>query len=63
PAVRSALELLKDWDPDGLAPAITVTRADHRPSTTTRIMVVRSGRIVVADGNVTVERRRDWLGF
>jgi branched-chain amino acid transport system substrate-binding protein len=63
PAVRSALELLKDWDPDGLAPAITVTRTDHRPSTTTRIMVVRNGRIVVANPEVTVERRRDWLGF
>ncbi len=63
PAVRSALELLKDWDPEGLAPAITVTRVDHRPSTTTRIMVVRNGRIVVADPEVTVERRRDWLGF
>jgi branched-chain amino acid transport system substrate-binding protein len=61
--VRSALELLKDWDPDGLAPTITVTRTDHRPSTTTRIMTVRNGRIVVVDSNVTVERRRDWLGF
>ncbi|MGH2452719.1 MAG: ABC transporter substrate-binding protein [bacterium] len=62
PAVRSALELLKEWDPDGLAPAITVTRTDHRPSTTTRIMTVRNARIVVVE-SVTVERRKDWLGY
>lgn len=61
-AVRSALETLKDWSPDGLAPPITLTRTDHRPSTTTRIVAVRSGRIQVVE-TVTVERRRDWLGF
>jgi len=62
PAVRSALELLKDWDPDGLAPAITVARTDHRPSTTTRIVQVQKGRMVVVQ-TVTVERRKDWMGF
>ncbi len=61
--VRSALELLKDWDPDGLAPPITVTRTDHRPSTVTRIMIVKNGRIQVFEPNVTVERRKDWLGY
>ncbi len=61
--VRSALELLRNWDPDGLAAApITITRDDHRPSTTTRIMQVKNGRIVVVEG-VTVERRKDWLGY
>jgi branched-chain amino acid transport system substrate-binding protein len=60
--VRSALELLKNWDPDGLAPAITLARDDHRPSTTTRIMQVQKGRIVLVD-TVTVERRKDWLGY
>ncbi len=62
PAIRSALELLKEWDPDGLAPVITVTRTDHRPSTTTRIVQVQNGRIVVVQ-TVTVERRKDWMGF
>ncbi len=63
PAVRSALELLKDWDPDGLTAApITVTRTDHRPNTTTRIVQVQNGRIRVVQV-VTVERRKDWLGF
>ncbi|MDQ7850305.1 MAG: ABC transporter substrate-binding protein [Armatimonadota bacterium] len=62
PAVRSAIELLKEWDPDGLAPPITITRTDHRPSTTTRIVQVQDGRIRVVQG-VTVERRPDWLGF
>ncbi len=60
--VRSALELLKSWDPDGLAPPITLSRDDHRPSTTTRIMQIRNGKIVLAD-TVTVERRKDWLGY
>ncbi|MCL6551857.1 MAG: ABC transporter substrate-binding protein [Firmicutes bacterium] len=60
--VRSALELLRNWDPEGLAPPITLTRDDHRPSTTTRIMQVRNGRIVVVE-QVTVERRKDWLGY
>ncbi len=61
--VRSALELLRNWDPDGLAAApITLTRDDHRPSTTTRIMQVKNGRIVLVE-SVTVERRKDWLGY
>ncbi|MDQ7843281.1 MAG: ABC transporter substrate-binding protein [Armatimonadota bacterium] len=62
PSVRSALETLKDWDPQGLAPAVTLTRTDHRPSTTTRIMQIRSGRITLVK-QVTIERRKDWLGF
>ncbi len=61
--VRSALELLRNWDPEGLAAApITLTRDDHRPSTTTRIMQVKNGRIVLVE-SVTVERRKDWLGY
>jgi branched-chain amino acid transport system substrate-binding protein len=62
PSVRSALETLKDWDPDGLAPAITLTRTDHRPSTITRIMQIKDGRITLVK-QVSVERRKDWLGF
>jgi branched-chain amino acid transport system substrate-binding protein len=60
--VRSALELLKNWDPDGLAPAITLARDDHRPSTTTRIMQIQRGKIVLVEP-VTVDRRKDWLGY
>ncbi|MDQ7857942.1 MAG: ABC transporter substrate-binding protein [Armatimonadota bacterium] len=60
--VRSALELLKNWDPEGLAPPITLARDDHRPSTTTRIMQIKGGRIVLVE-QVTIERRRDWLGY
>ncbi len=62
PSVRSAIEILKSWDPDGLAPPVTVTRDDHRPSTTTRIVTVRDGRVIVLK-QVTIERRKDWLGF
>lgn len=61
-SVRSALETLRNWDPDGLAPAVTLTRTDHRPSTTTRIVTVKNGRVTVLK-EVTVERRKDWLGF
>lgn len=60
--VRSAIELLKNWDPDGLAPTITLARDDHRPSTTTRIMQVKNNRIVLVE-QVAVERRKDWLGY
>lgn len=62
PSVRSALETLKNWNPDGLAAPVTLARDDHRPSTTTRIVTVRNGRIVVVK-QVTVNRRKDWLGF
>jgi len=41
---------------------VTLARDDHRPSTTTRIVTVRDGRITVVK-SVTVERRKDWLGF
>jgi branched-chain amino acid transport system substrate-binding protein len=61
-SVRSAIETIKDWDTEGLAPAITLTRTDHRPSTTTRILTVKDGRVTVVT-TVTVERRKDWLGF
>jgi len=62
PSIRSALETLKDWDPAGLAPPITLSRTDHRPSTATRIVQIRNGRITPVKP-VNVERRRDWLGF
>ncbi|MDR5683170.1 MAG: ABC transporter substrate-binding protein [Armatimonadota bacterium] len=62
PSIRATLETLRDWDPEGLAPPITLTRTDHRPSTTTRIMQIRGDRIRLVE-QVTVERRRDWLGF
>jgi branched-chain amino acid transport system substrate-binding protein len=62
PSIRATLETLKDWDPEGLAPPITLTRTDHRPSTTTRIMQIRGGRIRFVE-QVTVERRKDWLGW
>lgn len=62
PSIRSAMETVKNWDPAGLAPPITITRTDHRPSTVTRIVTVRNGRIIVLR-TVTIERRRDWLGF
>lgn len=62
PSVRSALETLKNWNPEGLAPQVTLSRTDHRPSTVTRIMQIRNGRITFVR-TVTVERRKDWLGF
>ena len=62
PSVRSALETLKEWDPEGLAPAITLARTDHRPSTITRVMQIKEGRITLVR-QVSVERRKDWLGF
>jgi branched-chain amino acid transport system substrate-binding protein len=62
PAIRSAMETLTNWDPEGLAPPITLKRDDHRPSTTTRIVQVQQGRIRVVE-TVTVERRKDWLGY
>ena len=60
--IRSALELLRNWDPDGLAPPVTVTREDHRPSTTTRIVQIRNGRMQIVQV-VTVEKRKEWMGF
>ena len=62
PSVRSALETLTNWDPEGLAPAITLTRTDHRPSTITRVMLIKDGRITLVK-QISVERRKDWLGF
>lgn len=61
-SIRGALELIRNWDPEGLAPPITITREDHRPSTTTRIMQIRGGKIRPVE-TVTVERRKDWLGW
>lgn len=62
PAIKAALESIRGWDPEGLTPRISITADDHRPSTTTRIFVVKNGRITLA-ASVSVERRPNWLGF
>jgi branched-chain amino acid transport system substrate-binding protein len=60
--VRAAAETLKDFDTGGLAPPITYTSTDHRPSTKTPIYQVQKGKLVKV-AEYDMPRRPDWLGL
>jgi branched-chain amino acid transport system substrate-binding protein len=60
--VRAAAETLKDFSTGGLAPDITFTSTDHRPSTKTPIYQVKGGKLVKI-AEYDMPRRPDWLGL
>jgi branched-chain amino acid transport system substrate-binding protein len=63
PAVKDALESLKDFDTGGLTPAkITFTPTDHRPFTTVNIMEFQKGKLVFKK-SIDVPRKAEWLGL
>ncbi len=62
PAIKRGLETLRDFDPQGLMPAISFTPQDHRPSTAVRIYEFSRGRMRHR-GTIQAERRPEWLGY
>ena len=60
--VRAAAETLKDFSTGGLAPLITYTSKDHRPSTKTPVYIIQGGKLVKV-AEYEMPRRPDWLGL
>ena len=59
--VRSSLEKFHNVVLGGLAPPITITPQDHRPSVESRIFVVKGGKLVPQTTFISLERERKKL--
>ena len=62
PGVKAAAETLKDFDVGGLTSPLTYTSTDHRPTTKTKVYVVKGGKLVFVK-EYEMPRRPDWLGL
>ncbi|MFZ5811092.1 MAG: ABC transporter substrate-binding protein [Thermodesulfobacteriota bacterium] len=61
PAIKTALETLRDYDPMGLTPAISFFPDDHRPNMAVFLYKIEGGKLTPA-GTETLERKAEWLG-
>ena len=59
--IRSSLEKFHNVVLGGLAPPITITPQDHRPSVESRIFVVKEGKLVPHTTFISLERERKKL--
>ncbi|MBG0790632.1 MAG: ABC transporter substrate-binding protein [Desulfovibrionaceae bacterium] len=60
-SLKEALETLRDYDPMGLAPAISFFPDDHRPNMAVFLYKVEGGKLTFIKEQI-LERRADWLG-
>lgn len=60
-SIKNALETLRDFDTQGLAPAISFFADDHRPNMSVNICTFRDGKIQFVQTTV-LERKKEWLG-
>jgi len=60
-SIKTALEAMRDYDPMGLAPAISYFPDDHRPNMAVFIYEVVDGKMTFVKEE-TLERRAEWLG-
>lgn len=61
PAIKEALETLRDYDPMGLTPPISFYPNDHRPNMSVFIYKVDGGKMVEV-ARESLERKAEWLG-
>ncbi|MEF3696032.1 ABC transporter substrate-binding protein [Desulfolutivibrio sp.] len=61
PAIKEALETLRDFDPMGLTPPISFFPNDHRPNMSVFIYKVEDGKMVEV-AKESLERKAEWLG-
>jgi branched-chain amino acid transport system substrate-binding protein len=59
--IRNSLEKFQDVVLGGLAPPITFTPQDHRPSVESRVFVVKEGKLIPQTTFVSLERERKKL--
>ncbi|HSB20687.1 MAG TPA: ABC transporter substrate-binding protein [Anaeromyxobacteraceae bacterium] len=62
PGVKAAAETLRDFDTGGLTSHLTYTPTDHRPTTKTKVYMVKGGKLVFVK-EYEMPRRADWLGL
>jgi len=60
-SLKNALETLRDFDPMGLAPAISYFPDDHRPNMAVFLYTIKDGKLTFVKEQI-LERRADWLG-
>jgi branched-chain amino acid transport system substrate-binding protein len=61
PAIKAALETLKDYDPMGLGAPVTFLPTDHRPNMAVFLCKVQGGKLTYV-AKETLERKAEWLG-
>ncbi|MDD4952740.1 MAG: ABC transporter substrate-binding protein, partial [Desulfovibrionaceae bacterium] len=61
PGIKAALETVRDFDPMGLAPAISYFPDDHRPNMAVFLYQVKDGKLSFVFSE-NLERRKEWLG-
>ncbi|SDL51544.1 amino acid/amide ABC transporter substrate-binding protein, HAAT family (TC 3.A.1.4.-) [Maridesulfovibrio ferrireducens] len=59
--IKNALETMRDYDPMGLAPAISFYPEDHRPSMAVNVCTVKDGKLEFVQ-TVSLPRDAKWLG-
>jgi len=59
--VKKALESLRDFDTWGLSQPFTYTAEDHRPTTKSKLYIIKGGKLVPTR-DVEVPRNPAWLG-
>lgn len=59
--IKDALETMRDFDPLGLAPAISFFADDHRPNLSVNITAFKGGKLEFVKTE-TLERKKEWLG-
>ena len=60
--IKKAMETLADFNVGGLAPNLTYTPTDHRPSTRTSVYIVQNGKLIKVK-EYELPRKKDWLGM
>ena len=61
-SIKAALETMRDFDPMGLAPAVSYFSDDHRPNLSVNICTFKDGKLEFVKTTV-LERKKEWLGL
>jgi len=60
-SIKNALETLRDFDPMGLAPAVSYFADDHRPNLSVNVCTFKGGKLEFVKTEI-LERKKEWLG-
>jgi branched-chain amino acid transport system substrate-binding protein len=60
--IKKAMESMSDFSVGGLAPNLTYTATDHRPTTRTPIYIVQNGKLAKVK-DYDLPRKKEWLGL
>jgi len=61
-SIKAALETMRDFDPMGLAPAVSYFADDHRPNLSVNICTFKDGKLEFVKTTV-LDRKKEWLGL